>query len=226
MQAVKWSQVPRNVADLVSPPRVRRKEIQTLSHAGVRKLLDSTRGTRLGTILDVALNTGMRQSEILGLRWQDVGLDKGTIRVRQQYSRNGTFTEPKSARGIRNIDIPASTVQALKEHKARQLEERLIAGEAWRDSGLVFTTYQGKPLGHRNLVRDYQDALDRSQIARLEFHALRHTHATHLPADDVPVLDVSERLGHPSPTITMEVYGHVLPDAGKGVAARLEALYD
>ncbi len=224
-QAMRWGLVTRNAASLVAPPRLVRKEIAVLSKDEVRRLLAGTSGTRLGTLLSVAINTGMRQSEILGLRWQDVDLDQGLLRIRQQYNRNGTFVEPKSAKGIRNIDIPPSTLADLRDHKVRQLEERLVAGDAWRENGLVFTSYHGKPLNHRNLVRDYWNALRRCGIDRLDFHALRHTHATHLLADGVPVLDVSERLGHSSATITMEVYGHVLPDAGRGITARLELLF-
>ncbi len=223
-QAVGWGLATRNVADIVERPRVERAEAQALTSQQVKDLLAAAGACRLGALLNVAVNTGMRQSELLGLRWRDVDLEGGLLRVRHQYGRDGTFCEPKSARSRRTIDLPASTVATLREHRTRQIEERLIVGPNWEDRDLVFCTHRGRPLGHRNVLRDFNQLLRVAGLPAVPFHALRHTHATLLLAAGVPVGDVSARLGHSSATITLDVYGHVLPDAGRGIAARLEAM--
>lgn len=222
-QAVRWNLAPRNVADAVDPPRVKREEVRALTAEQVRTLLAASNG-RLGVMLNVAINTGMRQSELLGLRWRDVELDRGELRVRHQYGRDGLLAEPKSARSRRTIELPTATVAALREHRTSQLEERLIVGPQWEDGDFVFCTSKGKPLGHRNVLRDFSACLQVAGLEAVPFHALRHTHATLLLASGVPVGDVSARLGHSSAAMTLDVYGHVLPDAGRGIAARLDAL--
>ncbi len=223
-QAVKWNLVPRNVAAIAEPPRVKRREMQSLTAEQVRAVLAAAGSGRLGTLIDVAVNTGMRQGELLGLRWADVDLDTGILRVRLQYGRDGGFAEPKSARSRRTIDLPASTLATLREHKHRQLQERLMTGPDWEDQGLIFSTYQGRPMGHRNVERDFTALLERAGLPHVPFHALRHTHATLLLSAGVPVGDVSARLGHSSAAMTLDVYGHVLPDAGRGIAARMDVL--
>lgn len=224
-QAVRWNLVPRNVADAVPPPRAPRKDVAVLTPEEVRLLLESCRGTRWGTLVDVAVNTGMRQSELLGLRWSDVDLDQGVIRVQRQYGRERTFAETKSRAGRRSIDLPTATTAALRAHRVAQAEERLQLGPEWEDHDLVFCTWHGRPLGHRNVGRAFDSIVERAGLPHVSFHALRHTHATVLLASGVPLVDVSARLGHSSPSITMDLYGHVLPDAGRRIAARLETLF-
>ncbi len=222
-QAVRWNLMPRHVADTVDPPRVQREELQVLTAEQVKALLAAGSG-RLVVLLNVAVNTGMRQSELLGLRWRDVDLDRGELRVRNQYGRDGQLAEPKSGRGRRTIDLPIGTVAALREHRTQQIEDRLIMGPDWEDMDFVFCTHRGRPLGHRNVLRDFAALLKRADLPAVPFHVLRHTHATLLLSAGVPVGDVSARLGHSSAAMTLDVYGHVLPDAGRAIAARLELL--
>ena len=97
-------------------------------------------------------------------------------------------------------------------------------GPDYQNQDLVFCTYGGRPLGHRNVTREFAALLRRGGLPAIPFHGLRHTHATLLLASGTPVGDVSARLGHSSATMTLDIYGHVLPDAGRGIAARMEAL--
>lgn len=173
----------------------------------------------------MAVTTGLRQGELLAIRWADVDLDAGMLRVSRQLGRDGTYSAPKTIRGRRSVDLMPVTVATLREHRMRHIEARLLAGSDWEDHDLVFCTGQGKPLGHRNVHREWKLLLAVLELPDVPFHAARHTYATHALASGSPVGDVSRQLGHSTTSMTLDTYGHVIPDAGRGVAARLSALY-
>ena len=148
-QAVRWDLIPRNVATLVSPPRAERHEVPTFTPEEARQFLAAARGDRLEALFTVALALGLRQGEAFGLRWPDIDLDHGVLRVRTSLQRiHGklTFTQPKTEKSRRTISLPATTVAALRAHRVRQMEERLAAGSRWEDHNLVFANTEGKPL--------------------------------------------------------------------------------
>lgn len=156
-----------------------------LSPLEARAFLDAVRGDRLEALYAVAVAIGLRQGEILGLRWSDVDLDGGTIRVSQALQRVGgrmTFVEPKSLRSRRTIPMPPTVARALRAHRARQLEERLAGGPDWNAHDLVFISTTGTPLDGRNLTRRFQAVLERAGLPRMRFHDARHTCATLLLA--------------------------------------------
>jgi integrase len=226
-QAVQWDTVPRNVATLVQPPRAPRAEIHPLSPEQARSFLDAVRGDRLEALYSVGLALGLRQGEILGLRWSDVDLEAGTIRVAQALQRvNGRleFVEPKSQTSRRTIPLPATVARALRAHRPRQLEDRLAAGARWHDSDLVFTTALGTPLDSRNVTRRFQAALERAGLPRLRFHDLRHTAASLMLAQGVPARVVMETLGHSQISLTLNTYSHVVPALQREAADRMEAV--
>jgi integrase len=226
-QGVQWDMVPRNVAALVQPPRVTRAEISPLTPEQARDFLDAVRGDRLEALYSVGLALGLRQGEILGLRWADVDLEGGTIRVTQALQRvNGRldFVEPKSLSSRRTIPMPATVARALRAHRPWQLEERLAAGARWRESDLVFTTSLGTPLDSRNITRRFQVALERAGLPRLRFHDLRHTAASLMLAQGVPARVVMETLGHSQISLTMNTYSHVVPALQREAADRMEAI--
>jgi len=226
-QAVQWDTVPRNVATLVQPPRAPRAEIHPLSPEQARSFLDAVRGDRLEALYSVGLALGLRQGEILGLRWSDVDLEAGTIRVAQALQRvNGRleFVEPKSQTSRRTIPLPATVARALRAHRSRQLEDRLAAGARWHDSDLVFTTALGTPLDSRNVTRRFQAALERAGLPRLRFHDLRHTAASLMLAQGVPARVVMETLGHSQISLTLNTYSHVVPALQREAADRMEAV--
>ena len=153
-QAARWGLVVRNVVSLVTPPRLERREMTTLSPEQVRNLLDAATGGRLEALYVLAVTTGMRQGEILALRWRDVNLDVGTLQVRATLQRNHegfVFAEPKTAHSRRKVALGRATVEALRSHRSRQLGERLKFGAAWEDNDLVFANEVGRPMEATNL---------------------------------------------------------------------------
>ena len=179
---------------------------------------------RWSALMTLALATGMRQGELLGVKWSDLDLDAGLARVRRQLGRDGALAETKTGKGRRVIDIPASTVAVLREHKRKQNEERLLLGPEWQDQGLVFCTHQGKPLNWRNVTREYKALLKRASLQDLPFHALRHTAATLLLLQGVHPKVVQERLGHATIAMTLDTYSHLIPSMGRDAADQLDAL--
>ena len=223
-QATSWHLVPRNVAELAEPPKLVRKEIVALSAEQARQLLEACRGSRWEALIALALGTGMRQSELLGLRWEDLDLDAGVVHVRRQLTRDGAYSEPKSARGKRRLSLPQSVVEVLREHRRQQLADRLLVGPDWEDHGLVFCCWHGRPLNHRNVVRAFRSLLQKANLPHVPFHALRHTHATLLLSAGVHPKVVQERLGHSSIAMTLDIYSHAVPSLDREAAASLNTL--
>ncbi len=230
-QALKWGLVARNVATLVEPPRVRRAPVQPLTVEEARALLAAVRGDRLEALYAVAVALGLRQGEALGLRWQDIDLDAGTLRVTGALQRvEGTLRRdaPKTPQSRRLLYLPPSLVATLRAHRARQAEERLRAGPLWQPPAwapdLVFTTATGGALDARNVVRHYHRLLERAGLPRRPFHHLRHTAASLLLAQGVPLRVVMETLGHSHISLTADLYAHVLPALQQEAAARMEAV--
>jgi len=223
-QAASWNLVPRNVARLVSPPRAQRKEIEILGPSQVHDLIAVSKGTRLEVLIAMALATGLRQGELLALRWKDVDMDSGVLQVRRQLGRDKQYAKPKTAKGRRSVGLPPSTVVALSEHKVRQAQEQQLMGPEWEFNELVFATHSGRCLGHRNVLRDYKKLLAKAGLPDVSFHALRHTSATLLLLQAAHPKVVSERLGHSRVGVTLDVYSHVMPSMDRDVAIRLDAM--
>lgn len=226
-QALKWGLVARNVATLVDPPKVTHQEVQPLSPDEVRTFLAGIRGERLEPLYITAIATGMRQGELLGLRWQDVDLDLGMLRVHQTLQRIAgelVYGEPKSARSRRTISLPAFVVAALRGYRIRQMEERLAKGPDWHDTGLVFTSEIGTALDDRNVTHRFQRTLKRLELRRQRFHDLRHCCATLLLSRGVHPRIVMETLGHSQISLTLNTYSHVMPALQREAADQMESL--
>lgn len=228
-QAVRWRLINVNPADAVDAPRAERKEFHALDAEETARLLEAARADRLHGVYVLAVTCGMRQGELLGLRWADVDLDKGALAVRQQVMRIGgewRFSEPKTKAGRRVITLPAVAVSALREHRRRQAEERLRVGPEWHDNGLVFTNRIGNPIEKQNLMRrSFWPLLDRAALPRIRFHDLRHTAATLLLAEGLHPKVVQERLGHSTIAVTMDVYSHVGMTLQREAADTLDRLF-
>ena len=226
-QAVKWSLVPRNVAEAVDPPRVRREEITPLSPEQSRTFLAAASGDRFEALYVVALTCGLRQGEILGLKWSDVDLAAKTIRVNRQVQRHRdrgglVFAEPKNA-SRRTVPLTDTAVEALRRHGRRQAEERMRVGSLYEDMELLFASETGTPLDAQNVVnRSFKPLLKRAGLPSIRFHDLRHTCATLLLARGVHPKLVQTLLGHASIGITMDLYSHWAPAMGDQVAAAME----
>jgi integrase len=223
--AMKRGLVARNVATLTDPPRVERKEAPALSPEDARRLLDALADELRYPLYAVALASGRRLGELLGLRWEDVDLDEGIIHVRQAAQRLGRVTQfapPKTNRSRRQVTLPASTLTLLHEHRARQLAQRLAAGPAWQDVGLVFPNELGAPLVGTSVTNGFQRALARAGLPKIRFHDLRHGTASLLLVEGVNPRVVMERLGHSTIALTLGTYSHVIPALDREAAARLD----
>ncbi len=224
-QAVDWNLTPRNVASLAHPPRIDRQEVIALRADEVRALLTFVRGDPWKALIATALATGMRQGELLGLKWANVDLTGQKLHVQRQLQRDGTYGEPKTAKGRRTIDLPATCVAVLRDHRRQQTEERLLVGPEWQQTDLVFCTHQGKPLGHRNVLRAFKLIMLRAGLPDVPFHARRHTAATLLLTQGVHPKVVQERLGHATIAMTLDIYSHPIPSMGRAAADQLDALF-
>ena len=224
-QALKLGLVARNVTEAVEPPRPVRSEHLALTPGQARELLAAARSDRLEGLYVLALISGMRQGELLALRWSDVDLDGGKARVRSTLLRDGTLGEPKTSKGRRQITLLAVAIETLRRHRLRQYEKRLSVGPAWTDRDLVFTNVVGNFLDANNLRhRAFPALLKRAGIPRIRFHDLRHSTASLLMSIDVHPKVVQELLGHSQIAITMDTYSHLMPNLQREAMEGLDRL--
>lgn len=218
--------IPRNAAAGLKLPRITRKEIDPLDPEQARNLLKAARGDRLEALYVLALNTGMRQGELLALKWEDVDLERSLVRVRRTLTRSDkgfVLGEPKTKKSRRTIRLTPGAVQALRAHLSRQLEEMERAESLYEPGGLIFATEMGTIINPSNLRnRSLKPLLRRAELRPIRFHDLRHTCATLLLGKDINPKIVSEMLGHASVRITLEIYSHLLPDMQEKAAKALE----
>ncbi len=218
-QALRWGMVPRNVCDAVTKPRAPRPTMQVLTADQVARLFDAAANDRFHALYVLAVTTGLRQGELLGLEWDDVDLSSAVVRVRQalhELAGRLWLDEPKNSKARRTVDLPALAVAAVRIHRERMLAEG-------RPHGLVFCDTRGGPIRKSNLVRrSFRPLLIKAGLPLIRFHDLRHTAATLLLAQGVHPKVVQERLGHAQIAITLDVYSHVLPSMGREAAAKLD----
>lgn len=196
-QAVLWSLVTVNVGERVEPPSYTQKEIHPLTRKQISALLEAAKGNRLEALYVLAVSTGMRQGELLALRYEDVDLDSGTVHVRRSIHA-GVLSEPKTKSSRRTIQLTRHAVDALQAHREKN------SGD-----GFVFCTKHGKPITAQNLInRSWKSLLHKAGIPYRNFHQLRHTVATLLLEQDVNPLLVSQLLGHADVAFTLRVYTH------------------
>ncbi len=226
-QAVKWNLAARNVAALVDKPRFVQPQMRYLTPEQAKALLSAVKGDRLEAFYSVAVPLGLRRGEALGLRWEDVDFDKGLLHVRQALQRVGgklQFTEPKTRTSRRSINLPQICVAALRAHRIRQLEERLLAGDRWQEHGLVFPTGIGTPYEPDNLQRHLHRMLERAGLPHVRIHDLRHTAASLMLAQGIQPKVISEILGHSRIGVTLDIYGHLYEPARQEAADKMDQL--
>ena len=219
--------MPRNVATAVDPPRVHREEIQPLSPIQARAFLQAAQEDRLEALYVLAIHCGLRQGELLGLRWEDIDLDAGTLQVRRTLTAakgDRVFTAPKTVKSRRNLRLTAGAIDALRGHYQRQLKERERLAGLWQDQGLIFASEVGTPMNRHNLLnRSFKPLLRRAGLPHsVRFHDLRHTCATLLLGMGVHPKVVQELLGHSNVSITLDTYSHVLPSMGDQAASAMD----
>ncbi|MCX4845775.1 tyrosine-type recombinase/integrase [Streptomyces sp. NBC_00893] len=211
--AVREDELPRNVARNVKTTAPRPRRFQPLTATEARQLLQAASDDRLHALYELALRTGLRKGELLGLHWEDLDLDSGTASIHRslQRTRTGGLTtlHTKTRASERRIALPTECINSLKRHRERQEEERNATKVGWKDSGLIFTTPTGGPLDPANMTRRFGRLLDRAGLRRIRFHDLRHSTATLLLEQGVDLVVIKELLGHAHIGVTAGVYAHV-----------------
>jgi integrase len=229
--AMQRGRVARNVATLVDAPTARREEVEPLTAVEAKRLLQAAKDLPNGARWSVALALGLRQGEALGLKWDAVDLDAGTLTVRRALQRQKgkglVLVEPKSRAGRRTIKLPEPLREALREHRARQAERRTAAANVWQDYGFVFCQRTGRPIDPRRDWLDWKALLKAADVRDARVHDARHTAATLLLQQGVPARVVMEVLGHSQISLTLGTYSHVVPEVAEEAAKRMgDALWD
>lgn len=231
--------VPTAAIDLSEPVSVPRRAKAWLDQEAARQLLDSLEGDRLEALYVTTLSLGLRRGEALGLRWDDIDFAKRSVRVHRslkrvtnQPLRDGTYPdgqrtrlvlgEPKTEGSSRTQPLPDRVVDVLRRHEVRQKEERLAAGAAWNQTGFVFTTPIGTAIDPDNVSHYFSVACKKAGLGHRNLHQLRHSAASILLAQGVPLHEVSRFLGHSTISVTMDVYGHLAEEGLRGAARAMD----
>jgi len=224
--AVKHGLLTRNVAEAVDPPTLERREIAILDSDRVRILLQAAEGTPYYACIFTAVYTGLRRSELLGLRWCDIDLDLAMLSVTQTLHqlKNGTyiFGKPKTRGSRRQIALSPALAILLREHKAKQELDRMLLGKLLSPMDLVFSHLDSRPLRPNTVSRAFERLARSLGFKGIRFHDLRHAHATLMLKQGIHPKIVSERLGHSSVAITLDIYSHVLPGLQESAARKFD----
>jgi len=227
--ALKQGLVARNVSDAVTRPKVPRKEMKTLDDYQVRQLLQAAEETRMQTLFWIAVSTGLRKGEILGLKWSDLDWNNGRLQIQRQVQRikgvGLVLCEPKSASGRRVIILGEKTLDRLRKHKEEQYRERNRAGDMWKENDLIFPSPNGTILDQSKVNKVYKKCLQKAGLPNLRFHDLRHSAATLMLQQGIHPKVVQERLGHSDISLTLNIYSHVLPSMQEEAAEKMDELF-
>jgi integrase len=230
--AVKWKRLARNPAEDADPPKATaveasRPEAITWTAEELRTFLDQTRSSRFSAAYHLIATTGLRRGAALGLRWRNLDLDDGTVKVRQTIiaiKHTVVIGTPKTRKGRRTVTLDSGTVAALREHRKRQAAERLLMGAGWSDNDLVFCHPDGTVLHPERFSRGFLETVARIGLPRIRLHDLRHGWATLALEAGIHPRVVQERLGHANISITLDTYSHVIAGLDKEAAEQVAAL--
>lgn len=235
-QAVDWDILARNPADRVERPAYAAKPVSPYSVAQARTLLAQVAGDRLEHLYRVALGMGLRLGELIGLRWEDVALDSDppTLAVSQQIYRQWEMggegsrlvaEAPKSLTGRRRLVLPARLVEALRDQSERLVIDRRLAGERWQEHGLVFPSSIGTPLEPTTIRRHFHRSRLAASLPHRRPHDMRHSAASFMLAQGVPMKAVQHILGHATFAVTADTYSHLLDEVARDAAERMDAMF-
>jgi len=224
-QARKWELIAANPCESVEPPRPVHREMRALNADEARKLVEAARGTRLLTPIVLALAGGFRRGEVLALSWDSVDFERATVRVSRSLNPDGSFSEPKTARGRRVVGLPPFAFAALRSLKVTQIQERLSAGAAYDDRGLVFADPLGGAWKPASITTLFSSICKRAGIGHVRYHDLRHTAASLLIERGVPITTVAALLGHANTSTTLTTYAHVIKGSEDAAARAMEGVF-
>jgi integrase len=219
--------ISRNVAKAAKPPALGRNERRALTPDDARHLLIAMKGKRFEPLFVVALSTGLRRGELLGLHWSDVDALRGTLFVRQTLQRvegRLQFVQPKTHRSTRAVPLSVLALRALERQRVQQARDRLAAGELWEPHDLVFASTIGTPLEPRNVNRAFYGMRADAGLPWLRLHDLRHAFATILIDQGEELRTVMELLGHSTIRLTADTYGHVLAERARNAASAIDRI--
>lgn len=226
--ALKQGLVSRNVSDAATLPKVPRKEMKTLDDYQVRQLIQATDDVQMQVLFWIAVTTGLRKGEILGLKWSDLDWQTRKLQIQRQVQRRAgeglIFCEPKSASGRRVVVLGEKTLDRLREHREAQYQKRIQVGDLWQDFDLIFTSPIGTPLDQSKVSKVYKECLSKTGLPMIRFHDLRHTAATMMLQQGIHPKVVQERLGHSDISLTLNTYSHVLPSMQDEAAEKMDEL--
>jgi integrase len=227
-QAVREGLLGRNPASAVERPKVEQSEMRIFNEEQIQQFLIAASGSSFEAVYYLALATGMREGELLGLKWSDIDWNKGVLFVQrqlQQISGQGyVFSPPKTRSGRRKIKVGSVTLKQLEAHQERQTLEKAVAGERWQEHDLVFPTTLGTPLDHKRVRNEFKSILKRAGLPAIRFHDLRHTSLNALLDMGLPVNTVQGRAGHAKPSTTVNIYGHATARLQTEAAEKIEEL--
>ena len=227
-QAVREGILGHNPVEAVERPRVEQAEMQVLNEEQIQQFLIAANGSPFEAIYYLALVTGMREGELLGLKWSDLDWNKGVLFVQRQLQQidgqGYVFMPPKTKAGRRQIKVGSATLKQLEAHQARQAPDRERAGERWQENDLMFPTTLGTPLDYKRVTSEFKRLLKRAGLPNLRFHDLRHTSLNALMEMGTPVNTVQRRGGHARPSTTVDIYGHATARSQEEAAEKIEAL--
>ena len=228
--ALKLGIIERNPASVAKPPRPNQKEMKFYDETQVQKFLITAKelNERYLTLYNLAITTGMRQGELLALKWDDIDWQRRTLKIQRQLKRKKgggfRFSPPKSKAGKRTINLGQNTIRILRDHQNMLVAEKYEAGEKWDNQGLIFPNTLGKPSQPTKILKRFNNISELAGLPKIRFHDLRHTAAALMLNNNVPVIVVSQRLGHSQPSITLDVYGHLIPSMQKQVADLMDQI--
>ena len=227
-RALQLGLVTRNSTDAVVKPKLKRTEMHVLDEIQVRSLLMAAKSSKMEGLLQLAITTGMREGELIGLKWADLDWTGRRLHVQRQVQRikkeGLVFSSPKTAKSRRVVALGSGTIEKLREQLERQQLERMFAGTKWVENDLIFANTIGKPMEPANVLKLFKELLVKANLPDIRFHDLRHTAATLMLLQEVHPKIVQERLGHSDISLTLNTYSHVLPSMQEGAADKMDEL--
>ena len=227
-QAVKEGLIGYNPLEAVERPKVETKQFQIFTEEQARKFMMTAKGHPYEALFYLALTTGMRKGEILGLKWSDVDWEKSMLRVERQLQpvsfNGGALAPTKTKSGRRQIKLGKGLLAMLELHRQRQETQKLLAGDRWKENGMIFTTSIGTYIDQTKVSREFKRILREADLPDIRFHDLRHTSLSFLLDRGTPVNTVQNRAGHSKASITTDIYGHSMAHSQDEAAEDIEEI--